>query len=188
MVLAFGSTPTIVFLLVDATDGETPETGLTPTVYVSKNGGTAATATNAAAEIDSTNLPGWYSLALTATETDTDGPLIVYADSGSTTKTWYDVHQVVTSVTAALSAATLNTIADYVLKRAFASAEASSDGDGGTSPDVQSLLGVIAKQMGRTKNNAGTLQIFESDLTTVWGSQSLTTGSGDPVTEVGGAS
>ena len=108
MLVTNGSTPTIVFLLVDATDGETPETGLTPTVYLSKNGGTAATATNAAAEIDSTNLPGWYSLALTATETGTDGPLIVYADSGSTTKTWYDVHQVVTSVTAALSAGSMS--------------------------------------------------------------------------------
>ena len=188
MIIINGDTPTIAFLMVDATDGETPETGLTPTVYLSKNGGTAATSTNSAAEIDSTNLPGWYSLALTATETGTDGPLIVYADSGSTTKTWYDVHQVLTTLPTELSGTMLNALADYVLKRPFASAEASSNGDGGTSPDAQTLLGIIAKQMGRTKNNAGTLQIFESDLTTVWASQSLTTGSGDPVTEVGGAS
>ena len=126
-------------------------------------------------------------MALTATETNTDGPLIVYADSSTTTKTWYDVHQVVTTLPAAMSSTVLNQVADYVLKRSLSSAEASSSGDGGTSPGSRTLLGVVAKQTGRTRNNAGTLETYESDDTTLFFSQTLTTGSGDPITEVGGS-
>lgn len=73
-------TPVIYAVLVDSTDGYTPETGVTsPTVYYVKQGGSA---TNLAAptwvELDSTNMKGLYSLLLTSAMTDTAGNLIVY--------------------------------------------------------------------------------------------------------------
>lgn len=65
--------------LVDATDGYTPETGVTePTVYLSKNGGAAAVPESLAwAETDSTNMPGLYELTLSAVDTNTVGPLAI---------------------------------------------------------------------------------------------------------------
>ncbi|MDD5449658.1 MAG: hypothetical protein PHO42_03565 [Candidatus Omnitrophica bacterium] len=74
------STPVIYVVLVDATDGFTPETGITsPTVYYVKQGGSS---TNLASptwvELDSANMKGLYSLALTSAMTDTPGNLIVY--------------------------------------------------------------------------------------------------------------
>lgn len=70
------SVPVFVYL-VDLTDGYTPETGVTsPVVYLTKNGGTPAVPSALAwAELDSTNMPGWYKITLSATDTDTPGPL-----------------------------------------------------------------------------------------------------------------
>jgi hypothetical protein len=95
MLIKNGSTPVIVFLMVDATDDETAETGLSPTVQISKNGGSFAAVTNAVSEIGN----GWYKVTLTATETNTDGPLIVRA-TGSGADEWRDYHQVYTTLAA----------------------------------------------------------------------------------------
>lgn len=74
------ATPVIYVVLVDSTDGFTPETGITsPTVYYVKQGGSATNlASPTWAELDSTNMKGLYSLTLTASMTDTTGNLIVY--------------------------------------------------------------------------------------------------------------
>ena len=71
--------PVVTFLMVSSTDHFTGATGLTVTVKLSKNGGAGATSTNAAAAVDAANLPGWYQLILTATETNTVGDIIVRA-------------------------------------------------------------------------------------------------------------
>jgi ribosomal protein L25 (general stress protein Ctc) len=72
----------VYFLAVDSLDGATPETGLTGTGYISKNGGTPAASTNSVVEIDATNMPGWYYLELTAAEVDTLGTIEVrYKDA-----------------------------------------------------------------------------------------------------------
>jgi hypothetical protein len=89
-----GSTPTLVFLLVDATDDETAETGLSPVVQISKNGGGFTNTTNSATAISN----GWYKVVLTATETNTNGPLICRSVVAGTTDEWRDVHQVITPV------------------------------------------------------------------------------------------
>lgn len=70
------ATPVYVYL-VDLTDGFTPETSVTsPTVYLSKNGGSAAVPSSLSwAEVDGTNMPGWYVLTLSVTDTNTPGPL-----------------------------------------------------------------------------------------------------------------
>lgn len=55
---------TIVFKMVDATDFATPETGITVTEEISKDGGAFAACANAFSEIAN----GWYKITLTATE------------------------------------------------------------------------------------------------------------------------
>ena len=67
---------------VDATDGFTPETSLTLTVYLSKNGGTYA-ARNSAGSITH-GRQGSYLVPLDATDTNTPGILFVEADDGGT--------------------------------------------------------------------------------------------------------
>jgi hypothetical protein len=110
-----GSTPRIPVLLVDATDDETAETGLSPTVQLSKNGGTFATTTNTPVEVAN----GWYYVVLTATETNTDGPLLVRA-TGTGADEWRDYHQVYTThatnvVSIAANAITASAIADNAI-------------------------------------------------------------------------
>ena len=87
---------TIMILMVDATDDETAETGKTLTVYLSKNGGAFATSTNAAAEV-SGGSRGWYSLALTATEVNTIGELVVEAEATGC-DIWRSVYSVVAAI------------------------------------------------------------------------------------------
>lgn len=65
----------LVFLLVDNTDHLTGKTGLTPTVTLSKNGGSFASPSGAVSEIAN----GFYKVAGNATDTNTAGPLILHA-------------------------------------------------------------------------------------------------------------
>ena len=72
-----GTSAIIYAYMVDLTDGYTPETGITaPVVYLTKNGGAPAVPSALAwAELDSTNMPGWYKITTSVTDTDTPGPL-----------------------------------------------------------------------------------------------------------------
>ena len=93
-----GSTPVIMFKLVD-TDGVTPVTGLagTMTVTLSKNGANFDAATNSPAEVldtDDTTGMGIYKITLTATETNTNGPLWLHVEDASALD-WDDYYQVV---------------------------------------------------------------------------------------------
>lgn len=72
-----GEERTIVFKMVDATDFATPETGITVTEEVSKDGGAFVACTNTFAEI--TN--GWYKITLTATEMNAKE--IIFKGTGS---------------------------------------------------------------------------------------------------------
>lgn len=65
----------INFLMVDNVDHVTGETGLAPTVTLSKNGATFAGAAGAVSEIGN----GWYSLAGNATDRATLGELLIHA-------------------------------------------------------------------------------------------------------------
>ncbi|WP_406699230.1 hypothetical protein V5E97_10170 [Singulisphaera sp. Ch08] len=64
----------LLFLLVDSTDHITGQTGLSPTVTLSKNGGTFATPAGAVTELAN----GWYKVAGNATDTATLGPLLLH--------------------------------------------------------------------------------------------------------------
>jgi len=63
----------LFFQAVDATDGISPETGLTGVGRITKNGATSAASSGSLTEIDSTNMPGRYYIELTAAELDTNG-------------------------------------------------------------------------------------------------------------------
>jgi len=65
----------IVFLMVDSTDHITGKTGLTPTVTISKNGGTFASPSGTVSEIGN----GWYKFTPAAADVDTLGPLLIHA-------------------------------------------------------------------------------------------------------------
>ena len=82
---------------------------------------------------------------------------------------------------AAVAAAAANKIADHILRRALASALASSDGDTKT---FRSLAGAIAKLVNRIVSSGGTLTIYEPDDTTSLGTQALTTdAAAEPIVE-----
>lgn len=169
----------IMFLLVDETDDETPETGKSPTVTISKNGGAFASTTNSAAELSG----GWYAVTLTTTETNTLGELVVEASDTGT-----DVYRTIYQVLAAPSTSIIITqaqhdaIADNVLRRLASNVEASSDGD---TPGQKSLLGVILKITGRTRIAAAKMETYKNDETTLFFDQNVTTDpAADPISEV----
>ena len=80
-----------------------------------------------------------------------------------------------------ISAAAANKIADHILRRALATALASSDGD---AKSFRSLAGAIAKLVNRIVSSGGTLTIYEPDDTTSLGTQALTTNAAaEPIIE-----
>jgi len=65
----------LMFLMVDSTDHISGKTGLSPTVTLSKNGGSFASPSGAVTEVGN----GYYKVAGNATDTATLGPLILHA-------------------------------------------------------------------------------------------------------------
>lgn len=81
-----------------------------------------------------------------------------------------------------IGAALANKIADHVLRRSFANARTSSDGD---AVSFRSLLGAIAKLVNRWRIVGTTLTVYQEDDSTALGTQALTgTAGADPITEV----
>lgn len=67
----------ILFLMVDSADHVTGKTGLSPTVTISKNGGSFVAKSGAVTEVGN----GWYALAGHATDRNTLGELIIHAEA-----------------------------------------------------------------------------------------------------------
>lgn len=65
----------LLFFMADETDHITGVTGLSPTVTISKNGGSFASPLGSVSEIAN----GWYKVAGNATDQGTAGPLLLYA-------------------------------------------------------------------------------------------------------------
>lgn len=65
----------LLFLMVDSSDHITAKTGLSPTVTLSKAGGSFASPSGSVSEIGS----GWYKVAGNATDSGTLGPLVLHA-------------------------------------------------------------------------------------------------------------
>lgn len=68
----------LMFMMVDATDLNTPETGITVTATISKDGGAFAACTNAVSEVSG----GWYKITLTATEMTADSVAVKFTGTG----------------------------------------------------------------------------------------------------------
>ena len=86
------------------------------------------------------------------------------------------------AVWAAITDAASNKIADHVLRRTWANAEASSDGD---AIAFRSLLGAVAKLVNRVAVSGANLLTYRDDDLTVLGTQALTTdAAADPITEI----
>jgi energy-coupling factor transporter ATP-binding protein EcfA2 len=80
----------------------------------------------------------------------------------------------------AITAAAANKIADHIIRRTFANAAASADGD---AKSFRSLLGAIAKLVNKIAVSSGTLTINEADDSTPLGTQELTTdAAAEPIT------
>lgn len=181
----------------DRIDGYTAETGLagTMTVYLSKNGGTFAARNSATAITHDGTLSGMYHVELDTTDTNSLGRLqLAVAETATAGWVWHDytvypaneydsnisgsdalqVHQV------EIADAVANKIADHVLRRAFATAAASSDGD---TKSFRSLLGAVACLVNKTAISGSTLTIYEADDTTSLGTQTVTTdAAANPIT------
>lgn len=174
-----GSTPTLMVFLVDQTDGSTAESGLTLAdidVYISKNGGSFAAATNTGAGMSNVGR-GWYSIALTATETNTDGELVIEAEDPANSRTWRKVYQVYTNL---IHDDEMDDIADHVLMRNTATTESSGTGD---TIQQYSLINAIRATVGKNVISSGTLNTYEEDESTVAFSRTVSTDSdADPVT------
>ncbi len=81
-----------------------------------------------------------------------------------------------------LAAGGCNKIADHAIRRTFANAQASSDGD---TKNFRSLLGAIGKLVNKVSISGSTLTITEEDDTTSLGTQTITTdAAADPITAV----
>lgn len=82
---------------LDATDGVTEETALSPTVELSKNGAVFAARNSATAITHDAN--GWYRVELNATDTNTLGRLIAkFDDSATHLPVWHEFMVVPTNV------------------------------------------------------------------------------------------
>lgn len=84
-----------MFLMVQSADHITGLTGASPTVTLSKAGGSFASAGGTVTEVSS----GWYKIALTTTDTNTLGDLAFHVTAGSGDPTDF-VDQVVDAVPA----------------------------------------------------------------------------------------
>lgn len=74
-----------------------------------------------------------------------------------------------------------NTIADYVIRRSFGNAKATSGPDTKTG---RSLLGVVARLTNKNVVSAGTLTVYEEDDTTSLFTASVSTTAGNPITTI----
>lgn len=163
VLLQNGSTPTMVFLMVDEADDETAETGLSPAVSISKNGGAFAACTNAVSAIGN----GWYKVTLTAAETNTDGPLIIRATAAGADE-WRDVAQVYTTL---LSTSEINRLADILFRRSMANVENSANGE---TLSLESLYGLLMTFM-EAAVAGSTKSVYRTNGSTLLGTQVLTT-------------
>ena len=147
-------------------------------VDVTQLSGDSTAANNAELFFDGTGYAAANStIGTCTTNTDMRG-----TDSAATAAALATVDGIVDAILAdtgtdgvALSAAVCNKLADHILRRSSASAEASSDGD---TLAFRSLIGAMSKLHNKIEVIANTLTIYKSDDTSSLGTQTLTTSSG----------
>ncbi len=148
-----GSAWTWVFKMVDEDDFATPETGKSPTVQVSKDGGAFGNSTNSASEIAS----GWYKVALTSSETDADMLVLKATATGcaQTDEGFYLPTHTANSAS--------GPIADAVLSEAINDHKSQSDG---LAEAVNLIRRAVAGKRDQTIAT-GVIQVYDTDDSTV---------------------
>lgn len=183
-----------VIRIVDSTDG-TPETGVTSAtggldLKYRREGAVTANLTESDlsalsdAHSDGGMLhigAGYYRVDLpdAAVASGADGVLVFGTVTNMVVIGAY--HALVDAVGGALSSTERNAIADAIMVRASSNWEAAAP--------VKSLGVAVMKACHRTRDNAGTLEIYRSNGSTLHASQAITTDAGnDPIDELGGTS
>ncbi len=164
---------TIQFPLEDAgtTDFEsTPVTFVAADTQISKDGAAFANTGSTPTHVGN----GIYELALTAAELNADRIAVTVVDAA--TKAWTDFAIIIRTTATVADAA--NVIADAILSRDVDSVEATAA--------VPTLCSAILKAVSRIRDNAGSLETYRTNATTIHMTQPLTTDvSNQPVDELG---
>jgi len=181
---------------LDATDGVTPETGLTPTVQVSKNHAAFAARSSGTSAAHDAN--GWYAVPLNTTDTSDAGPLVLESTQSTVhLPVWREFIVVTANVydslvsgtdyldvaTAEVTTAVTSTVADVIFTRPTSAWE--------TDAPAKSLGGAVMQGVHKTDINdsTGNLDVYKSDGTTLKYSRTVTTATGrDPIDSMSGAS
>lgn len=175
MLLKQSTARNLSVLMTDSSDHISGKTGLTLTIYASKDGGTPAAITPTVTELDSTNMPGWYKLALTTSHTDTLGDLALHV-----TATGADPSDLVRHVVAALpgelTSSERDSVADALLKRDWSSV---------TGEAARSVLNALRLLRNKFSVSGSTLTVTkEDDTTSAWTAALTTDGSATPIVGV----
>jgi len=144
---------TWAFKMVDASDFATPETGKSPTVQVSRDGGAFGASTNSASEVGD----GWYTVVLTVVETDADIVVLKATASGcaQTDEAFY-----LPTHTAGSAA---GSVADAVLGEAINDHKGDSD-------SLAEAINLIRRAVAGKRDQTiatGVIRIYDTDDTTV---------------------
>jgi len=148
-----GHSWTWVFKMVDEYDFATPQTGKSPTVQVSKDGGAFGDATGTPAEIAN----GWYKVDLTASETNADVVVLKATAAGcaQTDEAFY--------LPTETSASAVGSVADAVLSEAVNDHKGEAD-------SLAEAINLIRRAVAGKRDQTiatGVLRIYDTNGTTV---------------------
>lgn len=166
----------LIFLLVQSSDHISPATGLTPTVTISKNGGSFASPAGSVTEIAN----GWYQVAANATDNNTLGPLILHATASGAdpTDTIFRVVAFDPDSTTNFAAVSVTTNND---KTGYALSSAGLDSISTTPPSSpigswtfrEKLVMLFRRFYGKATVTASQLKSYATDGTTVLATNTL---------------
>lgn len=169
MLLKVSTARNLAFKMIDSADHVSKKTGLSPTVNISKNGGSFSAAAGTVTEIAN----GWYLIALTTADVDTLGDLAFYITATGADDSDF-VRQVVTELpgeTAGLVTALLQAVLD----------------DYEDVGEIRTVVAALSRLLNRTAPSGAYLETYMSDGVTAWFKQAVTTDTSlDPIGEIGG--
>lgn len=190
-----------VFKMVDATDGLTPETGVSVTVQVSLDGAAFAGLTGSPSVSEISD--GWYYVDVVAGDMNADVVVLKATATGCAqteeklyppVKNVNDLNdfdytsEAVTIEDNGITAAKIaesggDALADYVLRRSYANARTSSYGDTLT---FRSLIGAVAMLVNKKDASSGSsLVVYHEDDSTTFETSSITSdAASNPITVV----
>lgn len=165
---------------LDKTDGVTEETGLTPAVEVSKNGGAFA-ARNSATAV-SHDAEGWYGVELDATDTGTLGRLQVKAQASAThLPVWHEFMVVTANFYDSVSGSdTLQADLTQMGGVAQSATDLKDFADAGYDPAANKVQGVVL--VDTTTTNTDMRGTDNAALASVLGALTDAAAAGDPTT------